>query len=487
VKLVSEVGVGTVAAGVAKAGAGCVVVSGYEGGTGASPLSSIKHAGLPWELGLAEAQQVLVHNGLRGRIRVQVDGGLRTARDVLVAALLGAEEFGLATASLVTIGCVMLRKCHLNTCSVGIATQDAKLREHFAGKPEHVVRFFMMLADDLRRQMAALGARTLDELIGRIDLLRQRRDVAHWKARLVDLSDLLARPSAPTSEPRACASFQRKDVSDHLDHDLLERAKATLEGGPAKALSVTVSNRHRAVGAMLSGEVVRRLGARGLPDDHLRIKMRGSAGQSFGAFLTNGVTLELEGDANDYVGKGLSGGRIIVYPPKNSRFVPEDNVLVGNTALYGATAGEVFLRGVAGERFAVRNSGARAVVEGVGDHGCEYMTGGVVVVLGATGRNFAAGMSGGTAYVLDRERTFRGLCNLEMVELESLVDESEQWLVHGLIERHLQHTASALARRLLDNWEHMVSQFVKVMPVDYKRVLEARRAARRSLLPVAAE
>jgi glutamate synthase (NADPH/NADH) large chain len=479
VKLVSEVGVGTIAAGVAKAGAGCVVIAGYEGGTGASPLSSIKHAGLPWELGLAETQQVLVHNGLRDRIRVQVDGGLRTARDVLIAALLGGEEFGMATASLVAVGCVMLRKCHLNTCSVGIATQDPKLRERFQGKPEHVVNFFFMVAEDLRRQMAALGIRRLDELVGRVDLLRQRPGSAHWKAQRVDLSALLEPPHAPQSEPRRCDTPQRKDVSDHLDHVLLKHARATLEGGPPTILSQPVSNTHRAVGALLSGEIARKLGARGLADGHIRIRLHGSAGQSFGAFLASGVTLELEGDANDYLGKGLSGGRIIVYPPSGSRFVPEENVLVGNTVLYGATAGEVYLRGLAGERFGVRNSGAQAVVEGVGDHACEYMTGGVVVVLGPTGRNFAAGMSGGMAFVLDRERSFRKRCNLEMVELESLVDESEIWLVHGMIERHFQHTGSTLARRVLDNWELMVPQFVKVMPTDYKRVLQARRAARK--------
>ncbi|WNG60961.1 glutamate synthase large subunit [Archangium gephyra] len=479
VKLVSEVGVGTIAAGVAKAGAGGVVISGYEGGTGASPLSSIKHAGLPWELGLAETQQVLVHNGLRGRIRVQVDGGLRTARDVLVATLLGAEEFGMATASLIALGCIMLRKCHLNTCSVGIATQDAGLRERFHGKPEHVVNFFYLVAEDLRRQMAALGARRLDELVGRVDLLRQRPASDHWKVKRVDLSGLLTLPHAPSEEPRRCDSAWSKDVSDHLDHDLLKDAKAALEGGAPTLLVRPVSNTHRAVGAMLSGEVARRHGARGLPDGQLRIRLKGSAGQSFGAFLASGVTLELEGDANDYLGKGLSGGRVIVYPPSDSRFTPEENVLVGNTVLYGATAGEVYLRGLAGERFAVRNSGAQAVVEGVGDHCCEYMTGGAVVVLGPTGRNFAAGMSGGMAFVLDRERSFRERCNLEMVELESLVDESEIWLVHGMIERHLHHTGSKLAQRVLDNWERMVPQFVKVMPTDYKRVLQARRAARK--------
>ncbi|MBN1210287.1 MAG: glutamate synthase large subunit [Myxococcaceae bacterium] len=479
VKLVSEVGVGTIAAGVAKAGAGCVVISGYEGGTGASPLSSIKHAGLPWELGLAEAQQVLVHNGLRGRIRVQVDGGLRTARDVLIAALLGGEEFGMATASLVAVGCVMLRKCHLNTCSVGIATQDPALRERFQGKPEHVVNFFSLVAEELRRQMAALGVRRMEELVGQVDLLRQRPASSHWKAQRVDLSALLKPPHAPATEPRRCDTPQRKDVSDHLDHLLLRHARATLEGGAPTILVHPVSNIHRTVGAMLSGEIARSHGARGLADGQIRIRLHGSAGQSFGAFLASGVTLELEGDSNDYLGKGLSGGRIIVYPPAGSRFIPEENVLVGNTVLYGATAGEVYLRGLAGERFAVRNSGAQAVVEGVGDHGCEYMTGGVVVVLGQTGRNFAAGMSGGMAFVLDRERSFRKRCNLEMVELESLVDESEIWLVHGMIERHFQHTGSTLARRVLDNWELMVPQFVKVMPTDYKRVLQARRAARK--------
>ncbi|NNB86049.1 glutamate synthase large subunit [Corallococcus sp. AB032C] len=479
VKLVSEVGVGTIAAGVAKAGAGCVVVAGYEGGTGASPLSSLQHAGLPWELGLAETQQVLVHNGLRSRIRVQVDGGLRTARDVLVAALLGAEEFGLATASLVSVGCIMLRKCHLNTCSAGIATQDPALRERYQGTPENVVSFFLLLAEDLRLHMAKLGVRKLEELVGRVDLLRQRAAVDHWKARKVDLSALLTAPSAPATEPRHCQTPHRKDVADHLDHELLTKAQSVLAGGPPLMLTLPVANTHRAVGAMLSGEIARRHGAQGLPDGKLRVKLKGSAGQSFGAFLASGVTLELEGDTNDYLGKGLSGGRIIVYPPEGSRFTPEENVLVGNTVLYGATAGEVYLRGLAGERFAVRNSGAQAVVEGVGDHGCEYMTGGVVVVLGQTGRNFAAGMSGGTAYVLDRERTFRERCNLEMVELESLVDESEIWLVHGMIERHLHHTGSALARRVLDNWELMVPQFMKVMPSDYKRVLQARRAARR--------
>ncbi len=468
VKLVSEVGVGTIAAGVAKAGASGVTVSGYEGGTGASPVSSIKHAGLPWELGLAETQQVLVMNGLRDRLRLQVDGGLRTSRDVTIAALLGAEEFGMATASLVVEGCVMLRKCHLNTCSVGIATQDPKLREHFHGRVDDVVNFFLLIAEGVRRQLARLGARRLEEIVGRVEWLRQRKDVAHWKARRLDLTPLL---QPPAEGPRFCREPRRKDVSAHLDHQLLRK-------GRDPAAVVPVTNVHRAVGAMLSGELVRRHGAAGLADDAVRIKLRGSAGQSFGAFLCRGVTLELEGEANDYVGKGLSGGRVVVAPPRGAGFVPEENVIVGNTVLYGATDGEAYFSGLAGERFAVRNSGAKAVVEGVGDHGCEYMTGGVVVVLGPTGRNFGAGMSGGTAYVLDRGRTFKQRCNLEMVELESLVDESEIWLVYGLVENHLGLTGSPLAQRVIDNWEHLVSAFVKVMPTDYRRVLQARRAQR---------
>ena len=479
VKLVSEAGVGTIAAGVAKAGAGAVIVSGYEGGTGASPLSSIKHAGLPWELGVAETQQVLVQNDLRGRMRLQVDGGLRTARDVLVAGLLGAEEFGMATASLISVGCVMLRKCHNNTCSVGIATQDPALREKFDGKPEHVIRFFTFIAEGLRQEMAALGFRTFDELVGRVELLRPSTEVPHWKAKRLDLTQLLATPHAPASFARRCVSSQKKDVSEHLDHSLLLKVKGALEGKGPVTLVEPVRNEHRSVGAMLSGEIARRHGAQGLGDDSIRIKLQGSAGQSFGAFLAQGVTLELEGDANDYVGKGLSGGRIIVYPTQGSRFAADENIIVGNTLLYGATQGELYVAGVAGERFAVRNSGAHAVVEGVGDHGCEYMTGGVVVVLGQTGRNFAAGMSGGTAYVFDRDRLFRQRCNLELVELESLLDESEIWLVYGMIESHLRHTGSEKARRILDNWEHVVPQFVKVMPLDQKRALQARRASMR--------
>jgi glutamate synthase (NADPH/NADH) large chain len=477
VKLVAEVGVGTVAAGVAKAGAGGVTICGYEGGTGASPLSSIKHAGLPWELGLAETQQVLVFNELRGRIRVQVDGGLRTSRDVVTAALIGADEFGLATASLVVAGCIMLRKCHLNTCSVGIATQDPTLRARFQGRPEDVVNFFFLVAEGVRRTMAQLGFRRFDEMVGRVELLRRRAPVDHWKAKKVDLSAVLAVPQGADSRPRSCETYQRKNISDHFDHELVERAGAALEGKASSLVILPVTNAHRAVGAMLSGEIARRCGSTGLPDDSVRVRLTGSAGLSFGAFLARGVTLELEGDANDYVGKGLSGGRLIIYPPAAGRFVAAENVIIGNVALYGATSGEAYVNGLAGERFAVRNSGARAVIDGVGDHGCEYMTGGAVVVLGQTGRNFAAGMSGGVAYVFDRDRSFRERCNLEMVELESLAEESEAWLVRGLIENHARLTGSVQARRILDHWEHLVPQFVKVMPVDYKRVLQARKAA----------
>jgi glutamate synthase (NADPH/NADH) large chain len=480
VKLVSEIGVGTVAAGVAKAGAGAITISGYEGGTGASPLSSIKYAGLPWELGLSEAHQVLVMNDLRSRVRLQADGGLRTGRDVVVAALLGADEFGLATASLVALGCVMLRKCHLNTCSVGIATQDDELRGLFRGEAEHVVRFFTFVAESVRRWLASLGARTLGELVGRVELLSRRADLdptRDWKASTLDLGPLLATPSAPASHGRVSERVQRKDVSDHFDRALLDELGAALGDARPVRLARPVRNENRAVGAMLSGEIARRFGARGLPDETLHLQLTGSAGQSFGAFLAHGVTLELEGDANDYVGKGLSGGRVIVYPPRASRFRAEENVIVGNTVLYGATSGEVFFSGLAGERFAVRNSGATAVVEGVGDHGCEYMTGGVVVVLGPVGRNFAAGMSGGVAYVFDPTRAFRTKVNLDMVGLEPL-DDGDQWLLRSLVERHAELTASAVATRLLDHFDIMLRAFTKVLPTDYKRVLEARRASK---------
>jgi glutamate synthase (NADPH) large chain len=478
VKLVSEVGVGTIAAGVAKARAGCVVIAGDAGGTGASPISSLKHAGLPWELGLAETQQVLVKNGLRGRVRLQVDGGIRTGRDVVIAALLGAEEFGVATAALIVSGCVMLRKCHLNTCSVGIATQDPELRRLFAGTPEEIVAFFFLLAEDVRRHMAEIGFRTIDEMVGRADRLRPR-EVDHWKAKLLNLSPIL---HVPKGGPRRLEKPMPWPLDDHVDHQVMKAAGSALDAASSAQVRLPITNADRAAGALLSGEIARRHGGKGLPQDTITVRFAGSAGQSFGAFLASGVTLELDGDANDYVGKGLSGGRIVVRPPKESRFVPEENVIIGNTALYGATSGDLFARGLAGERFAVRNSGARAVVEGVGDHGCEYMTGGVVVVLGKTGRNFGAGMSGGIAYVFDRERRFRRSCNTSMVDLEAVSDESEVWMLRGLIEDHVRLTQSALGARILAQWPLMLPSFVKVMPHDYKRVLEAQRSKR----PIAA-
>ena len=485
VKLVSEVGVGTIAAGVAKARADAVIIAGASGGTGASPMSSIHHAGLPWELGLAETQQVLVQNDLRGRIRVQVDGGLRTARDVMVAALLGAEEFGFATAPLVSLGCILLRRCHNNTCSVGVATQDPELVERFAGDPVHVMRFFNFLAEDLRALLAQLGFRSLDEAVGRVDRLAQRTDIDHWKAKTLDLSALLARADVGPEIATRQRIRQEHGLDDHLDRTLLVQAQAALEGRGQVELDLPIRNTDRAVGAMLSGTIGRTLGQTGLPDDTIQVRFTGSAGQSFGAFLARGVTFSLRGEANDYLGKGLSGGRISVAPLAGALFVPEDNVIVGNTLLYGATSGEAFINGLAGERFAVRNSGARAVVEGLGDHGCEYMTGGVVVCLGPTGRNFAAGMSGGMAFVYDRDGAFRQRVNPEMVELESLVEESDLWLVSELIEAHQRATGSPLATRLLDNWEVVVPRFVKVMPTEYKRVLQKRRASRRTSRPTA--
>jgi len=483
VKLVSEVGVGTIAAGVAKAGAGCVVIAGASGGTGASPLSSIKRAGLPWELGVAETQQVMVRNNLRGRVRIQVDGGIRTARDVVIAALLGAEEFGMATAPLISNGCVMLRKCHLNTCSVGIATQDPELTKLFAGTPEQLVNYFVMLAESVRAHMAALGFRTIADMIGRVDRLTTR-NVGHWKAKTLDLTPLLTIPDAPAEWSRRCdrGEGHRRRMHDHIDNRIIERVQGTLDGGGPTVTDIEIHNTDRAVGALLSSMVSQRYGADGLAENSIVVGMQGTAGQSFGAFLAPGITFALEGDANDYVGKGLSGGRIIVFPPRDSSFPSEDNVIIGNTVLYGATSGSLFAAGVAGERFAVRNSGATAVVEGVGDHGCEYMTGGVVVVLGRTGRNFAAGMSGGTAYVFDRDHSFRERCNPEMVELDAVTNESEIWLVYGIIEDHVRLTGSLVGERILDNWELMLRHFVKVLPLDYKRVLEERRAKRRQRL-----
>ena len=471
VKLVAEVGVGTVAAGVSKAHADVVLISGHDGGTGASPLTSIKHAGIPWELGLAETQQVLVLNDLRSRIIVQTDGQLKTGRDVVIAALLGAEEFGFASAPLVSSGCIMMRKCHLNTCPVGVATQDPVLRQKFAGKPEYVINFFFYIAEEVRELMAELGFRRLEEMVGRVDLLEVKEAVDHWKARGLDFSRIFYKPAVPASIATHCVRPQDHALERALDVQLIQLCQEALDSQKPVCLDLPIRNTQRTVGTMLSGEVAKRYGARGLPDDTIQIKFTGSAGQSFGTFLAKGIALTLEGDSNDYLGKGISGGRIVVYPPKNSTFVPESNILVGNTLLYGATAGEVYLRGMAGERFAVRNSGAKAVVEGVGDHGCEYMTGGLVVVLGKTGRNFAAGMSGGIAFVLDEQEVFASRCNQSMIDLEPVLDCQDIQNLRSLIERHYQFTDSALAQRILQNWEIMLPKFVKVMPQDYRRAL----------------
>jgi glutamate synthase (NADPH/NADH) large chain len=500
VKLVSEIGVGTVAAGVAKAHADHVTIAGADGGTGASPLTSIKHAGSPWEIGLSETHQTLVLNRLRGRIAVQVDGGIRTGRDVVIGALLGADEFGFATAPLIVSGCIMMRKCHLNTCPVGVATQDPELRKRFSGKPEHVINYFFFVAEEVRQLMARLGFRTVNEMIGRTDRLDTRRAVQHWKARGVDLSRVLHRPEVPGD-----VAVYRCEAQDHgleraLDLKLIPLAEPALERRERVVIETPVRNTHRTVGAMLSGEVAKRYGHAGLPDDTIHVKLTGTAGQSFGAWLAKGVTLELSGEGNDYVGKGLSGGRLVIYPPADSPVVPEENIIVGNTVLYGAISGECYFRGVAGERFAVRNSGAIAVVEGVGDHGCEYMTGGCAVVIGPTGRNFAAGMSGGVAYVLDEAGDFERRCNLAMVELQPVTAEDaaleahqhqggdmenhglvdvmrdmtrdDARRVHALVERHAELTGSSRARAILDRWEQYLPKFVKVMPVDYRRALE---------------
>jgi glutamate synthase (NADPH/NADH) large chain len=492
VKLVSEIGVGTVAAGVAKAKADHVTISGHDGGTGASPLSSIKYAGGPWEIGLAETQQTLVLNRLRGRIAVQADGQMKTGRDVVVAALLGADEMGFATAPLVVEGCIMMRKCHLNTCPVGIATQDPELVKRFAGEPEHVINYFFFVAEEVREYLSKMGFRTFNEMVGRSDMLDMRRGVAHWKARGLDFSRVLYRPPVPEGVAVRCSEKQEHGLEHALDHALIGDARPALAHQAPVVIEHAVRNTNRAVGTMLSGEVARRYGHAGLPDETIRVKLRGTAGQSFGAFLARGVTLELEGQANDYVGKGLSGGRLIIYPPRECPIAPEENILVGNTVLYGAITGEVFLRGVAGERFAVRNSGVTAVVEGCGDHGCEYMTGGTVVVLGKAGRNFAAGMSGGVAYVLDTTGDFELRANKSMVALEPVLEEAAQPLagrhlgqpdaeiLRSLIERHLFYTGSAHARSILDRFDEYRSRFVKVMPHEYRRVLAEPQATPRT-------
>jgi glutamate synthase (NADPH/NADH) large chain len=498
VKLVSEVGVGTVAAGVAKAKADHVTISGHDGGTGASPVSSIKHAGTPWELGLAETQQTLMLNKLRSRIRVQADGQMKTGRDVAIGALLGADEFGFATAPLVVEGCIMMRKCHLNTCPVGVATQDPVLRQKFQGKPENVVNYFFFVAEEVREIMAQLGIRTFDELIGRVDLLDTRTGIEHWKAHGLDFSRVFYQPA--NDSPRRQLETQDHGLESALDHELIERSKPAIERGEKVSFIVPVRNRNRTIGAMLSGRIATRYGDEGLPDDTIHIQCNGTAGQSFGAFLARGITLDLVGEGNDYVGKGLSGGRIIVRSPNDFRGLGTDHIIIGNTVLYGATGGEAYFNGVAGERFAVRNSGAAAVVEGTGDHGCEYMTGGTVVVLGATGRNFAAGMSGGVAYVWDPERTFAERCNLSMVAIEPVLSSAEQEKTQGidiwhslgrndaretdeailkrLVENHFRYTGSFGARDLVSHWESARGKFIKIMPVDYKRALgEMWRAA----------
>jgi glutamate synthase (ferredoxin) len=479
VKLVAEVGVGTVAAGVAKAHADVVLISGHDGGTGASPLTSIKHGGVPWELGLAETQQVLVLNKLRDRIVVQVDGQMKTGRDVVIAALLGAEEYGFSTAPLVVLGCIMMRVCHLNTCPVGIATQDPELRKRFTGRPEFVESFFRFVAEEVREYMAQLGFRSLGEMIGRADRLDFTPAVDHWKARGLDFSSILYQPDMPAEVARRCVTTQDHGLERSLDHTvLIPECRDAIEHAKPVELRLPIRNVNRTVGTMLGYEVTRRWGAEALPDDTVRVHFIGSAGQSFGAFVPRGITFTLEGDANDYWGKGLSGGRLIVFPPKAATFVPEENIVIGNVALYGATSGEAYVRGVAGERFAVRNSGVHAVVEGIGDHGCEYMTGGRVVVLGRTGRNFAAGMSGGLAYVLDVDGDFKRRCNLGMVDLDPLDRPEDIALVRGLIERHVHHTGSAYAARVLADWVGLGPRFVRIVPRDFKRVLLAEQRAR---------
>ncbi len=472
VKLVSEVGVGTIASGVAKANADMVLVGGHDGGTGASPLTAIKYTGLPWELGLAETQQSLRQNGLRDRVRVQVDGQLRTGRDLAVAALLGGEEYGFATVVLVSLGCAMLRKCHLNTCPFGIATQDSGLRKRFKGKPEHVERFFRFLARNFREQMAELGFRTVEEMIGRTERLTYRRSKYTGKLATLDFRGVLEGAHPGLSQPLRCTKAGWREPVEVYDDQLIPRCVTALEKREPLSLDLEMRNTYRAVGARLSGAIVKRYGPKGLPEDTLRLNFQGSAGQSLGAFLAPGLTLRVEGDANDYVGKGLSGGRIILVPPAGATFNPSESVIAGNVVLYGATSGEVYINGLAGERFAVRNSGALAVVEGIGDHGCEYMTGGVVAVIGPTGFNFGAGMSGGIAYVYDPTGLFDTRCNLDTVDLEPMRAEEDIARLRGLLERHFRFTGSARAKSILGQWTAQLAYFVKVMPIDYRVVLE---------------
>jgi glutamate synthase (NADPH) large chain len=473
VKLVSKAGVGTIAAGVAKAKADVVLISGFDGGTGASPISSIKHAGLPWELGLAETHQTLVKNKLRSRVTVQADGQMKTGRDIAIATLLGAEEWGVATAALVVEGCIMMRKCHLNTCPVGVATQDPELRKRFSGNADHVVNFFKFLVQDLREIMAELGFRSINEMVGQVDCLEMREGINHWKTSKLDLSPVLYKE--PTGQYTGLYKQEEQDhgIADVLDWKLLKAAQPALDKQERISASFPVKNTDRTIGTILSNEISKKYKGEGLPDDTIHFNFNGTAGQSFGAFNAKGVTLELEGDANDYFGKGLSGAKLIVYPPKQASYVPEENIIIGNVAFYGATSGEAYIRGKAGERFGVRNSGAEVVVEGVGDHGCEYMTGGRVVILGATGRNFAAGMSGGIAYVYDVKQQFATLCNKEMVDLDPLTAEDAQAL-NDMITRHYAYTGSAVARFVLDDFENQLKNFIKVFPTDYKKALQEK-------------
>jgi glutamate synthase (NADPH/NADH) large chain len=505
VKLVSEVGVGTVAAGVSKARSDHVTIAGYEGGTGASPLTSIKHAGSPWEIGLAETHQTLVANRLRGRIAVQVDGGIRTGRDVVIGALLGADEFGFSTAPLIAAGCIMMRKCHLNTCPVGVATQDPVLRKRFTGQPEHVINYFFFVAEEVRELMAEMGYRSFDDMIGQLQMLDRVNVLAHAKANGLDFSKLFTKPPVPAEVALYNRERQDHKIHDIIDRKLIAQSQGALETGTPVRIELPIRNTDRTTGAMLSGAIAKRYGHDGLPPDTIVAKFKGTAGQSFGAFLARGVSFELDGDANDYVGKGLSGGRIVVRPPARSGIVPEESIIIGNTVLYGAIEGECYFRGVAGERFAVRNSGAVAVIEGAGDHCCEYMTGGVVVVLGRTGRNFAAGMSGGIAYVLDDDGTFESRCNMAMVALEPMPDEEDinakifhhardleshgmvdvmadmsrfdAHRLHHLIARHARFTGSLIAAKILSDWKTWCPKFRKVMPVEYRRALNEMKAA----------
>ena len=469
VKLVAESGVGTIAAGVAKAKADLIVISGAEGGTGASPASSMRYAGIPPEIGLSETQQTLVLNGLRGQVRLQTDGQLKTGRDIISMALLGAEEFAFGTAALIALGCVMMRKCHANTCPVGVATQDERLRKHFRGHYEHVVNYFRFLAQEVREYLADMGFTRLDDIVGRTDLIELKPAAPDTKAALLDFGRLLHRVDNGSALHNV--STQRHDIDHVLDVSILSAAREALDYRREVSLEYAIANTDRSVGAMLSGTVADRYGQQGLPDRTIQVKFKGSAGQSFGAFLAHGISFRLEGEANDYLGKGLSGGHISVQPPVRSDFAAEDNTIAGNTLLYGATSGEVYINGRAGERFAVRNSGAVAVVEGVGDHCCEYMTGGRVVVLGETGRNFAAGMSGGVAYVWDKHHNFDYFCNMDMVELSLLEDASARKELHELVRQHYLYTGSELARAMLDDWPRYVEEFIQVTPIEYKKVL----------------